>query len=216
MNDDPAAFLKLPPSDEGKLLTEQADQHAGAATPFWMFAEVAVRQRKTSAWIAERSEVERKIRRRAAAGLAALAANLVLLFGYAAHRLEAGGAAEQRAIEQDRSIQELKTDIRELRAELRRYVGADAPKIDGADDTGSEPDGKFTNLDRWGSVLASVLPGRLPSPQSSCGRICSSSIECTSLVPSCKYCNFGECKATRPESPTPVDAGVDAPGGTQP
>lgn len=48
-------------------------------------------------------------------------------------------------------------------------------------------------------------------PQSSCGAICSSNQECmTGLIPTCKFCNFGVCRAVRPESEQ-VDAGVDAP-----
>ncbi len=49
-------------------------------------------------------------------------------------------------------------------------------------------------------------------PLSSCGATCSSNIECNnSLIPTCKFCNFGVCRAVRPETPI-QDAGADAPG----
>lgn len=225
MNDDPAAYLKLPSSEEGKLLTEQADQFPGSLVPFWMFAEVAVRQRKASTWIADRAKIEGKIRRRAAAGLATLAANLVLLFGYAAHRLEAGGAAEERAIQQERAaverrdalereIQDLRIDVRELRAAMRRMSGADALGPESSE-TPLDPD-RLSVLSGALEIFASGVPKPLPHPRL-CGQTCNSSIECSGGVTrSCPFCNFGTCRSTRPEEPIPKDAGVDAPGGTQP
>lgn len=234
MNDDPAAFLNLPPSDEGKLLAEQTDIGIGAPVPFWMFAEVAIRTRRLSASDAGRADLEKKIRRRAAAGLAALAANLVLLFGYAAHRLEASGAAEEhaaqveqrlgdRAVQQEqrslerrdvieREIEDLRRQLSEIRADLRRLSrGGDPKQIDGTDDL-AEPDGRFANLlNDISSMLAGgrPVPPR-PAPDSTCGAICSSNVECGGLIQTCRFCNFGTCKSTRPESPV-RDAGVDAP-----
>lgn len=225
VNDDPAAFLKLPASDEGKLLTEQADQFSGSLVPFWMFAEVAVRQRKTSAWIADRTKIEGKIRRRAAAGLATLAANLVLLFGYAAHRLEAGGAAEERAIQQERAaverrdtlereIQDLRIDVRELRAAMRRMSGVDGLGPESSESP-LDPD-RISILSGALEIFASGLP-KPPRRPRLCGQTCNSSIECSGGVTrACPFCNFGTCRSTRPEEPIPKDAGVDAPGGTQP
>lgn len=219
MSEDPAVFLKRPPSDQGKFLTEQAGQQAGAPVPFWMFAEVAVRQRGHSRWIDGIDGLVKKIRRHARAALGALAVNLLAIAGFALHQAWAAGAAEQRELQQAIDIGELRLDIRELRAELRRLSGSDMPRMDGNDDTSGDPEGKFSNLNRWGAVLASGISRPTPTPDSSCGRICSTSIECSSLVPSCKFCNFGECKATRPERiPIPVDAGVPdsgAPAGAQ-
>lgn len=44
-----------------------------------------------------------------------------------------------------------------------------------------------------------------------CLNTCSSNIECSGILQLCKFCSFGSCSATRPELPTPTDAGVDAP-----
>lgn len=47
-------------------------------------------------------------------------------------------------------------------------------------------------------------------PASSCGATCSSNIECNQgLIPTCKFCNFGTCRAVRPEL-VELDAGVEA------
>lgn len=37
-----------------------------------------------------------------------------------------------------------------------------------------------------------------PAPRA-CFNICSSSIECSGIIQRCPFCNFGSCKATRPE-----------------
>lgn len=53
------------------------------------------------------------------------------------------------------------------------------------------------------------------APKSSCFRTCNSNIECTSLVNTCRFCNFGTCSDTLPRTPienaAAADAGVDAP-----
>jgi hypothetical protein len=49
----------------------------------------------------------------------------------------------------------------------------------------------------------------LINPRSTCFSQCDSSIQCGGIVQLCRFCNFGECKSTRPESRA-VDAGVDA------
>jgi len=32
-----------------------------------------------------------------------------------------------------------------------------------------------------------------------CGQVCNSNVECGGVVVTCKFCNFGTCKQTRPE-----------------
>lgn len=60
-------------------------------------------------------------------------------------------------------------------------------------------------------ALLSCDPNPVVAPPAlACGIQCSSNLECShDLLGRCKYCNFGQCKSTRPEGPVP-DAGVDA------
>lgn len=133
MTDDPAVFLKQPPSPEEHVLSQQVDLHDGAYVPFWMFAKVVIRQREHSVFIGEMRAISRKVRRHFMAGLAALAVNLTAVGGYALHRAAATGAAEEHAANQERVIQEhrdavereiqdLRLDIRELRAVLHKMT----------------------------------------------------------------------------------------------
>ena len=224
---DPAVFLsKSSPSPEGHQLTEQLDQHTGAPVPFWMFSEAMVKLRWALEWIVSRDKTEGALRRHVRAALLALAGNLVLLGGYAVHRLEANGAAQAHAADQAaafieyresvrREMDDLRHQLSELRADLRRLSGADPVKPNSDIDYNPDPD-KLSELDRWNGILASMLPK--PRPKSACGSICSSNIECSSgILKPCPFCNFGVCKSTRPELPAPApptpppDAGIDAP-----
>lgn len=49
----------------------------------------------------------------------------------------------------------------------------------------------------------------------SCGVGCSSSAACGGGLDSCRYCDKGVCTNILPAQPV-LDAGIDAPGGTQP
>ncbi len=209
MNGDPAVFLKSAPSDAGRLLTQQVDRHDGAHVPWWMFSEVAVRQRQLAMWIGAMEGLFKKVRRHAMAGLATLAINLVAIGGYALHRASESGASTERENSLQGEIANLRLDIRALWAAMRRMSGAGPEHPES--DIGYSPDpDKLSDLaGGWSAILAAGLPP--PKPKSSCGATCNSSIECSfGVLKPCPFCNFGICKSTRPELPT--DAGVvDAP-----
>lgn len=133
--DDPAVYLQQEPTAEERLLAVQAGRHDGDAVPFWMFAKLAVRAAASSLWIGKADVLVRKMRRHALAGLATLAANLAAIGGYALHHAGVSAAADERAIAQERAnqdhrdamereIQELRLDVRELRAAMRKMVDA--------------------------------------------------------------------------------------------
>lgn len=133
MSDDPAIYLKQPPTPEEHILSEQVGLHDGAEVPFWMFAKVAVRQRAQAMWISGIDAIARRIRRHFMAGLGALVINLTAIGGYAYHRAVASGAAEEHAANVERVIQEhrdavereiqdLRLDIRELRSMLHKMT----------------------------------------------------------------------------------------------
>lgn len=142
-----AAYLAAKaPTLEVKLLAEQIGQPPDATVPFWMFAELATRQSRDAAWIANRTDVEGKIKRKAWASLLALAGNLVLVVTIIGHRIKETGAAEERAAQQERSTEireaqrahefneyresmrrdmdRMEQDIRDLRRDLRRLSNA--------------------------------------------------------------------------------------------
>lgn len=151
--DDPASFLRSPPTPEEHALAEHVGLHDGASIPFHMFAKVAVRQGRQAEWIGEMEAMRKWVRRRATAALLALAGNLTLFGGYVLHRVREGGAAEERALNQERAaierreamereINELRLDVRELRAAMRRLG------------LGPDPAGSGTDID--------ILMGRVP------------------------------------------------------
>ena len=217
---DPSVYLVGEPSAAAKILTQQVNRHSGGETPFWMLAEVAIRQHTQGEWIGEMNGFFRKVRRYAIAGVLALLGNLGLIGGYAVHRIAATAAAEEHAANEERSaqerrdgvereIQDLRLDIRELRAQMRRLSGADPinpPSSEVIDDPS-----KFSMLFESMPLLVSVGPPPPPPEPNTCGNTCSSNQEC-GFTSVCKFCSFASCSQTRPESPQPApDAGVDAP-----
>ena len=234
-DNDPSVYLVREPSAAGLILIQQCNRHSGAETPFWMLAEVAVRQHQQASWIGDMDGLFRKIRRYSIAGIVALATNLAAIAGYAVHRIAATAAFEEHAANQERAfieyrdsvrreLQDLKQDLRDMRRDLRRLSGAD--KLDPEsihDEDVLNSDEKFTELGMWNEILAD---GKPPGDSSqvihpdTCFQTCSSSVECGGAAQLCKFCNFGECRSTRPENPTPAptpppDAGIDASTTTQ-
>lgn len=166
----PAVYLAKDPTPEGKLLTEQVDQHAGAHVPFWMFAELAVRQHRDAAWIGGMEDIRRRVRRNALAALGALAVNLAAIGGYAAHRIAAGATADERALQLERSaverrdavereLQDLRLDVRALWAALHRLSGIEPPPSSDIDDPDAGLD-KFSSIS-WPAPQSGVAPASL-------------------------------------------------------
>ncbi len=209
-SDDPAVYLVLPPTPEEHILAEQVDLHGGAAVPFWMFSKVAHRLKRQAAWIGQMDGLFRRVRRYTIAGLTALAMNLTAVGGYALHRASQNGASEERAMNLERAtqqqrdavereIQDLRLDIRELRAAMRKVTG-EVPKDD--------------------ISYASAMPPSLTlrpeiEPAFSCADVsCFASIDCRDPFTNCHYCYQGHCSSVLPAEPEPsptTDAGVDAP-----
>lgn len=138
-SNDPSVYLQRP-SHEGHVLGAQVGLHNGAAVPWWMVAEVALRLERAWTWITARTRIERALRRRAGAALATVAANIALIVGYAYHRAEESGAERERTSAQERASEEhrrgvrteldrLERDIRELREKLLKMT-YDAHKSD--------------------------------------------------------------------------------------
>lgn len=220
---DPAIYLAQPQaSPAAAVLVQQVGLHTGHEVPLWMLAEVAVRQQADAQWISGVDGLWKQARRRGMAAAGVLAVNVLTAIGMLLHYSWAGGAAEERAagmeraaIERrdaiEREIQDLRLDLRELRAALRRMSGVDpGPSGDGE---APSPD-KFSLTDGgnnlftaagFAAALSDVIRPR------TCSDTCSSNLECTSHFGRvCPFCSFGSCSAARPESPLP-DAGVDAP-----
>lgn len=201
---DPAVYLQQEPTAEERILTEQAGLHYGAGVPMWMFAKLAVRQRRQSRWIASIDGLLRRVKRRARVGLGTLAANLVLLCGYAVHRIEASAAADERLAAQERAfieyrtsvgsqLMEMRLDIRELRATLHKLSGTD-----------TNPDISVVSMASYLQPPPLALDRVVPL--SSCANACSVSRDCQDILQSCRYCSSGQCSQTLPAEPT--DAGV--------
>jgi hypothetical protein len=225
VTEDLIVSLSKEPTEDEIAVTEALQQHLGASIPFRMFVRVVTWVHRHGLWIGQKNEFERKIRRRASAGIAALAANLALVFGYAAHRLQASGAAEehaaqveqrttdranlqeQRSLERrdviEREIEDLRRQLSELRADLRRLTGTDKP-------------GGVSVVTLGASIPVSFLaPDPIVTP-GGCGSTCVADTDCWDFLSSCRYCSSRKCTNTLPAQPIQPDAGVDAPGGTRP
>lgn len=198
-SNDPAVYLQRP-SPAGHVLGEQVGLHNGAAVPWWMFAETALRLERVCAWIAARSRLERRVRRAAIAGLATLAANVALIVGFAYHRAETSGAEREHAANVDRQILKIEAELGELRGIIWKRFGL-------------TPDPKDVGI-----VLGSVLPFDLHIDDRivpmGCGSPCTTSGQCDELS-NCRNCYLGKCSAVLPADPL-RDAGVDAPAPTKP
>lgn len=138
-SDNPLEYLLGSPSEDGKRISSACDRGTGAHTPFWMFAELAQRVYRAASWIGRMDGNFRRTRRYvfAAAGFAAV--NLGALATWYLHRVEANAAAQEHsaAIErtireyhdtEEREIQILREDIRELRAAMRKMTDATKPQ----------------------------------------------------------------------------------------
>lgn len=141
---------------EEQLITELCGHHAGAAAPIHMVVKTAIRLHRISVWSAGLSAFFARGRKWLIAGITTAAVNMTGIVVYAVHRVEASGAAQERAANQDRLIQELREDVRDLRRELRRIGGATEPT--GAAD--SIPD-RLTYTDTKGPISCPV--SRLPA-----------------------------------------------------
>lgn len=223
--DDLIVSLRRDPTPEEHAIAEGVGLHDGAHVPFHMFAKVAGTGHQNARWIKSVDGLMKKARRHALTALGAMALNLAAFGGFLLHRASEDGAAGERAVQVEqrnqerrdalqREIQDLRLDVREIRAALRRMSGVDAPGPQGIEST-PDPD-KVSAAERDLGIFASVVPKPLPSPKI-CGQTCNSSIECSGGVSrTCPFCNFGTCRSTRPEQPIPVDAGVDSSSGTLP
>jgi hypothetical protein len=107
-----------------------------------MFAKVAVQAERNREWIGGVDDLVKKARRRALAAMGTVAINLTAFVGFLMHRASEDGATtervvqvEQRAAERrdalEREIQDLRLDVRELRAAMRRMgLGPEPPSGD--------------------------------------------------------------------------------------
>ncbi len=121
----PAEYLPTPPRADEQILIDMCDLHTGAATPFHMTAKLALRLHRVTLWAHQIESFFRRARKLVIAAASTAALNLAALGVYTLHRYEQNGAASERLINQERTIQELRLDIRELRAEVRRMSGID-------------------------------------------------------------------------------------------
>lgn len=132
----PIVYLSQPPVPADHSLAAAVGLHDGAHVPFWMFAKVADRLHLTATWVSRFDTFVRRGRRWAVAGISAALLNLGLAAHYVVTRAEAVGAADERAAAVQRDadiyrtateekITELRLDIRELRAALRKMSGLD-------------------------------------------------------------------------------------------
>jgi hypothetical protein len=139
--DDPAQYLKQPPTSEEHALSALVDLHGAEPVPFRMLAAIAVRLHRVTEWIATRTQVEARMKRLTRLGAATLAANLALMVTYAAHRLEASGAAEEHAANLERVYEERRETMQRaidgLRDEIR-YLQRRIDKITGSEDHDSD------------------------------------------------------------------------------
>lgn len=216
----PSEYLVRPPTDAEHLLAEQVDLHDGSAVPFWMFAKLATREHRTSVWMHSLEATGRRIRRHLIAVIGFALVNVSAVGGYFIHRLQEGAVADERAAVQDRAIREwrdttdrtvrewrvdmlreidgLRTDVRELRASLRKVTG-DVPKGDVS----------------YASVAPLLRLRPDVEPAFSCADVsCFASIDCRDPFTNCHYCYQGHCSSVLPAEPEPSptrDAGVDAP-----
>lgn len=213
------------PTSEEHLLAEQVGLHDGAEVPFHMFAKVAVKVHNHSWWFGELQKFGRQVRRRALAGLGFLAINVAAIGGHWLSVHDARVAGEARAEAGDRAFGEyrafvtrefdrLDREIAQLRAALLRLGAATpGPMPRGGPPISDFPDPSDKLSDDEGATNTSFvdamphifLPPPRPGPKT-CGDICSSNTECQrTIFPTCKFCNFGVCSATRPEltPPTP-------------
>lgn len=160
----PVAYLTTEPTAEEATLAEQVGTHIGAATPFWMLARVALQQHSIAVWAAARRRMERRLRGWVLAGASIAATNLVGVVVFLYHRQDAmaeqqraAGADQERAAALAREVQryrdtteetirELRLDIRELRASMRKLTGAEpAPNGSALPDSNAVPD-KLSSL----------------------------------------------------------------------
>lgn len=121
-------------TDQERDLVEASGLDRGVQVKPVALAAIALRTHSVERWVQNRAAAFRRTRRWVLAGITAAAANLALVGGGIVHRLEEGGAAREHQAIVDRllleyrdateqSIRELRIDIRELRAELRRISG---------------------------------------------------------------------------------------------
>lgn len=213
------------PTSEERILAEQVGLHDGAATPFHMFAKMALKVWSHAWWFGEIEKFGKQVRRRALAGLGFLALNAAAIGGHWLSVHDARIAGEARAEAADRAFGEyragvarefdrLDREIGQLRAALLRLGAATPdPPPKGSPPTSDFPDPTdklSADADAVNTSFAETMPHIfLPPPRpgpKTCGDICSSNTECQhTFFPTCKFCNFGVCSATRPEltPPTP-------------
>jgi hypothetical protein len=132
----PIVYLSQPPSAAEHALAGAVDRHDGDQVPFWMLAKVAERLHLVAAWANRFDMFFRRGRRWAVAGISAALLNLGLVGHFVLTKAEDVGAAGEREAAQRRDadiyraateekITELRLDIRELRAALRKMSGLD-------------------------------------------------------------------------------------------
>ncbi|MES2170574.1 MAG: hypothetical protein V4479_07610 [Actinomycetota bacterium] len=132
----PAIYLVMPSTPEEHSLAGSVGLHDGEPVPFHMLAKVAGRLHKVSTWASRFDVFMRRGKRWAYAGISAALLNLGIAGHFVIDRAEAVGAADERAAaiqreserfrnSTDEKINELRLDIRELRAALRRISGTD-------------------------------------------------------------------------------------------
>lgn len=150
----PSEYLHQEPTPAERALAEACGEHSGASVAWWRFAKVALRQYAQALWISTMDSRMTRAQRYVLAAVSAAAVNLSAAGIWYIHRVEANAVATARAAElerrldqyrdaSEREIAELRLDVRELRAVLRRISGSDPLPNSGPDWPG--PD-KFSQL----------------------------------------------------------------------
>lgn len=151
---DPFIYLASPPTEEEQRLAEACNRHSGDHTPFHMLAKVAVRLYRVVIPVERMHAFMRRGQRYVMAAATFAALNLGGIGIWVIDRSNANAVAREHAADVERAIreyreaseremQDLRTDIRELRAELRRISGAE-PAPPGAESL--TPPDKFSML----------------------------------------------------------------------
>lgn len=171
----PVVYLHQQPTPEDAAFAEACGTHTGGEVQFWMLGQVAKRTHANSVWAASRRAIERKLRRWLIAGAGLALGNLVTGGLYLLHRAEDTGAEQERAAELSRSVEryrqntddvirELRLDIRELRAAMRRLSGLDPDAPSGIIDRDTYTPNRMTSekmtmsLKRDDGAMCSITP----------------------------------------------------------
>lgn len=143
--DDLIVSLRKDASPEESALAEAVGRHDGDAVPFHMFAKIAVRAHRHGEWIGEVESTKKWFRRNSRMSIGFVIVNLFAGAGFLLHNASERGAAEEHALNfervtqeraasearwaqerreaMEREIQDLRSQLVEIRAAMRRMSG---------------------------------------------------------------------------------------------